>query len=52
MLNNFSGNIKLLIPKSLHGILKEEAKKEGVSLNQLCLMLLTSELVKDNLKRG
>lgn len=51
MASNPSGNIKLRVPKSLQSILKEESKKEGVSVNQLCLMLLTSGLVKDNLNK-
>ncbi len=32
------------IPDSLHLELKEEAKKEGVSLNQLCLTKLARPL--------
>ncbi len=30
----------LRIPRSLHKILKEQAAREGVSLNQYCLFLL------------
>jgi hypothetical protein len=32
------------VPDSLHSELKEEAKKEGVSLNQLCLTKLARPL--------
>jgi len=32
------------VPDSLHRELKEEAKKEGVSLNQLCLTKLARPL--------
>lgn len=39
---NYSGNISLRIPKSLHGSLSEEAKNEGISLNQYLLYILSS----------
>lgn len=39
--NDFSGQFKLRIPKSLHRSLSENAKKEGISMNQYCLYLLT-----------
>lgn len=35
-----SGQMPLRIPKSLHRRLKEQADREGVSLNQYCLFLL------------
>lgn len=37
---NFSGQFKLRIPKSLHKALAEHSKKEGISMNQYCLYLL------------
>ncbi len=40
----YSGNFKLRIPKSLHKQLVEEAKAEGISMNQLCVYLLSKEL--------
>ncbi len=40
----YSGNFKLRIPKSLHKQLAEEAKQEGISMNQLCVYLLSKEL--------
>lgn len=40
-LNNYSGQFKLRIPKSLHKSLAERAKIEGISMNQYCLYLLT-----------
>lgn len=43
-LSSYSGNFKLRIPKSLHKQLAEEAKVEGVSMNQLCVYLLSKEL--------
>jgi len=43
-ISNFSGNIKLRLPKSLHFTLAIQAEKEGISLNQLCLMYLSSSL--------
>ena len=40
-LSAYSGQFKLRIPKSLHRSLSEHAKKEGISMNQYCLYLLT-----------
>lgn len=39
-LNNYSGQFKLRIPKSLHRQLADNAKREGISMNQYCLYLL------------
>ena len=39
--NDFSGQFKLRIPRSLHRSLSEHAKKEGISMNQYCLYLLS-----------
>ncbi|WFA08075.1 type II toxin-antitoxin system HicB family antitoxin [Tissierella sp. Yu-01] len=38
---NYSGQFKLRIPKSLHMELAERSKKEGISMNQYCLYLLS-----------
>ena len=38
---HYSGQFKLRLPKSLHRRLSENAKKEGVSMNQYCLFLLS-----------
>ncbi|MBQ6361066.1 MAG: toxin-antitoxin system HicB family antitoxin [Lachnospiraceae bacterium] len=38
---DYSGQFKLRIPKSLHRALSEHAKEEGTSMNQYCLYLLT-----------
>ena len=38
--NTASGQMPLRIPRSLHRRLKEQAQREGVSLNQYCLFLL------------
>ena len=37
----YSGQFKLRIPKSLHKKLAEDSKKEGVSMNQYCVYLLS-----------
>lgn len=37
----YSGQFKLRIPKSLHKSLAEQAKVEGVSMNQYCVYLLS-----------
>ena len=39
-LDGYSGRLVLRIPKSLHKTLKEEARMEGVSLNQYMLYKL------------
>ncbi len=39
--NNYSGRFNVRVPKSLHRILAEQAKKENVSLNQLILYHLS-----------
>ena len=38
---NYSGQFKLRIPKSLHRRLAEESRREGISMNQYCLYLLS-----------
>ena len=40
-LDNYSGQFKLRIPKSLHKSLSEHSKLEGISMNQYCLYLLS-----------
>ena len=40
-LDDYSGQFKLRIPKSLHRSLAEHAKKEGTSMNQYCVYLLS-----------
>ncbi len=37
----YSGQFKVRLPKSLHRQLAEHAKREGISMNQYCLYLLT-----------
>ncbi len=39
-LEDYSGQFKLRIPKSLHKQLAEHSKREGISMNQYCLYLL------------
>ncbi len=38
---NYSGQFKLRLPKSLHRSLAEHSKREGVSMNQYCVYLLS-----------
>lgn len=40
-LENYSGQFKLRIPRSLHRSLAEHSKKEGISMNQYCVYLLS-----------
>ena len=39
--DNYSGQFKLRIPKSLHRALAEHSREEGVSMNQYCVYLLS-----------
>lgn len=39
--SSFSGQFKIRIPKSLHKQLAEQSKREGISMNQYCLYLLS-----------
>lgn len=39
-LGDYSGQFKLRLPKSLHRDLSEQARVEGISMNQYCLYLL------------
>lgn len=40
-IEDYSGQFKLRIPKSLHKALAEHSKEEGISMNQYCLYLLS-----------
>ena len=40
-LDDYSGQFKLRIPRSLHKSLAEHSKREGISMNQYCLYLLS-----------
>ena len=40
-LESYSGQFKLRIPRSLHKSLAEHAKREGISMNQYCVYLLS-----------
>ena len=40
-MTKYSGQFKLRIPKELHRDLARKAKREGVSMNQYCLYLLS-----------
>lgn len=37
----YSGQFKLRMPKTLHRILFEKSRQEGISMNQYCLFLLS-----------
>ncbi len=43
-LSKYSGQFKLRMPKSLHRSLALGAKKEGISMNQYCLYLLSKNV--------
>ena len=40
-LENYSGQFKLRIPRSLHRSLAEHSQREGISMNQYCVYLLS-----------
>lgn len=40
-LDAYSGQFKLRIPKSLHRSLAEHSQREGISMNQYCVYLLS-----------
>lgn len=40
-LENYSGQFKLRMPKSLHRALAEHSSMEGISMNQYCVYLLS-----------
>ena len=40
-LEEYSGQFKLRIPRSLHRSLAEHSKKDGISMNQYCVYLLS-----------
>ncbi len=40
-LEKYSGQFKLRIPRSLHKLLAEHSQKEGISMNQYCVYLLS-----------
>jgi len=44
--NDYSGSFRLRMPKSLHKTLADEAKHEGISMNQYCVYLLSKEYEK------
>ena len=40
-MEHYSGQFKLRIPKSLHRSLAEHSQREGISMNQYCVYLLS-----------
>lgn len=40
-LEDYSGQFKLRLPKSLHKLLAQKSSEEGVSMNQYCVYLLS-----------
>jgi len=47
--DEYSGQFKLRMPKSLHKTLSERSRQEGISMNQYCLYLLSSNADSPNL---
>lgn len=46
-LEDYSGQFKLRIPKSLHKLLAQKSNEEGVSMNQYCVYLLSKGIKQD-----
>lgn len=40
-LEDYSGQFKLRMPRSLHKLLAEHSQREGISINQYCVYLLS-----------
>jgi predicted HicB family RNase H-like nuclease len=40
-LEDYSGQFKIRMPRSLHRSLAEHSKREGISMNQYCVYLLS-----------
>ncbi len=45
---DYSGSFRIRMPKSLHQSLADEAKKEGISMNQYCIYLLSKEYERNH----
>lgn len=43
-IDEYSGQFKLRIPKSLHKELSERSREEGISMNQYCVYLLSRNI--------
>jgi len=43
-LDDYSGQFKLRLPRSLHKTLAERSRQEGISMNQYCLYLLSNSV--------
>ena len=48
---DYSGSFRIRMPKSLHMTLADEAKKEGISMNQYCIYLLSKEFERTHCKQ-
>ena len=46
-LEEYSGQFKLRIPRSLHRSLAEHSRREGISMNQYCVYLLAKNSEKE-----
>lgn len=46
---SYSGQFKLRLPKALHKTLAEDSKREGVSMNQYCVYLLSKNSEKEHI---
>lgn len=47
-IDDYSGQFKIRMPKSLHKKLAEQSKAEGISMNQYCIYLLSMNSAYDS----
>ena len=50
-IENYSGELRVRFPRSLHKYLKEEADREGISLNQYIIYQLTKIMVSNEFNK-
>lgn len=48
-LDDYSGNFRIRMPKTLHKNLVKKAKQEGISMNQYCIYLLSKEFEREHM---
>lgn len=42
--NKYTGQLRLRIPKSLHREISQNSKREGISMNQYCIYILSKQM--------
>ena len=47
----YSGNFRIRMPKTLHKDIAGKAAKEGISMNQYCIYLLSKEFTREHIQK-